>query len=215
MVDRNSCSNAFGLPLSPKNIPISIPQSIPAFRSSFSLHMRSPDSCNDNPRIVLQIKGYPSLRSVANCPPVIVYKRRPYVFVLPGFVYFINNSINIPRVLRACKLILHKRCFNNNIKYNNIIASLMHTHREDDQPRARDPDGVSPLHRGWAKASTRCLRVWLSCVIHCQWQYSSSSSLRRLSGLPQNRLRFPGGDTNVHSLFRILRSYTAQVHLVF
>ena len=54
MVNRNSCSNTFCLPVSPQNIPVSTPQSIPSLPGSFSLHMRSSDRCNDNSRIVLQ-----------------------------------------------------------------------------------------------------------------------------------------------------------------
>jgi len=94
MVDRNSCSNAFGLPLSPK-------KKHPLFNPSVSL-LPSHCPCVALTAVtiihVLSFKWVSvlpdcsaSLRSVANCPcvAVTVYKRRPYVLssgMLPGWV---------------------------------------------------------------------------------------------------------------------------------
>ena len=70
--------------------------------------------------------------------------------------------------------------------------------------------------RGWAKASSCCFHICLSCAILCQivaFQWSSSSSLHRLARLPLDR-----------SLRRVSRwctqspsviSYSAQVHFLY
>ena len=67
------------------------------------------------------------------------------------------------------------------------------------------------LSRGWAKASACCFHICLSCAILCQmvpFQYSSSSSLHRLAGLPLcHFVKFPGGDTRCPSVI----SYPADV----